>query len=121
MACLHCHIKMCAYIINKYPYLNVQKTERGWTTAHFVANRGNNRGNEIEIFIILLTAVEKVDFRSLTKNGNSILTLAIQCNDYDFVEYLLRFHSELLDIPNAKNPRSNDDKKMISILDKYIS
>ena len=23
MACLHCHIKMCAYIINKYPYLNV--------------------------------------------------------------------------------------------------
>ena len=123
MACLHCHIKMCAYIIKKYPYLNVQKTKQGWTTAHFVAERGNNKGNEIEIFKILLNAIEKVEFKTLTENGNSILTLAVQCNDYEFVEYLLRFHSDLLHIPNVINPRNtgNNDSNIISILDKYLS
>nr|XP_022297396.1 uncharacterized protein LOC111106843 isoform X2 [Crassostrea virginica] len=123
MACLHCHIKMCAYIIKKYPYLNVQKTETGWTTAHFAAEKGNNKGNEIEIFKILLNGVEDVDFKTLTKNGNSVLTLAIKCNDYDFVEYLLRFQTELLNIPNVNNPREmcSDDFKMKLILDKYLS
>nr|XP_022302832.1 uncharacterized protein LOC111110570 [Crassostrea virginica] len=123
MACLHCHIKMCAYIIKKYPYLNVQKTEHGWTTAHFAAEKGNNKGNEIEIFKILLNGVEDVDYKALTKNGNSVLTLAVKCNDYDFVEYLLRFQTELLNIPNGNNPREmcSDDSKMKLILDKYLS
>lgn len=49
MACLHDHIKMCEYILDRYPNLNVKRTKNGWTTAHYVAGRGNNKGNKIEI------------------------------------------------------------------------
>lgn len=121
MACLHNHIEMCRYILQSYPDLNVKITDKGWTTAHFVAGRGNNKGNEKEIFKVLLNATKKVDITLLTKQGNSVLTLAIKYNDHDFAEYLLQNHRELLNIPNVNDPRNtgNDDIRMISILDRF--
>ena len=122
MACLHCHRKMCEYILSKYPFLNLKVTNHKWTTAHFIAGKGNNKGNEDIIFQMILKAERKVNILSLSQKGNSVLTLAIKYNNYDFTEYLLRNHRELLDIPQVNNPwkTGNDDLKMISLLKKYL-
>nr|XP_022297443.1 uncharacterized protein LOC111106871 isoform X2 [Crassostrea virginica] len=122
MACLHCQYKMCTYILEKYPELNVLITKKGMTTAHFVAVRGNNKGHEREMFQALINADDKVDVKKLTHQKNSVLTLAIKYENYEFAQYLLQSHSELLAIPDAINPRNvcnEDDFKMKSILDKF--
>ena len=71
---------------------------------------------------MILKAERKVNILSLSQKGNSVLTLAIKYNNYDFTEYLLRNHRELLDIPQVNNPwkTGNDDLKMISLLKKYL-
>ncbi|XP_078340833.1 uncharacterized protein LOC144627513 isoform X2 [Crassostrea virginica] len=122
MACLHGHVEMCQYILKKYPSLNLDKTEKGWTTAHFVSGIGNNKGNEREIFEIIFTAAERVNITALTKKGNSVLTLAIKYNDLNFAEYLLEYHFHLLNIQGVNDPRKtgNEDPKMKTLLDKFL-
>lgn len=122
MACLHDHIEMCEYILDRYPNLNVKRTVNGWTTAHFVAGRGNNKGNEIEIFKMLRNAEIPVEIMHLSKHGNSVLTLAIKYNVYEFAEYLFRNHRDMLNIPDANNPweTGNEHPKMLELLHKYL-
>ena len=123
MACLHCHRKMCEYILVKYPDLNEQVTDNGWTSAHFLAGIGNSKGNEDAIFQMLLQANKKVNIMLLSEKNNSVLTLAIKYNNYDFAEYLLRNHSELLNIEYVNNPwkTGNENKKMELLLEKFLS
>ena len=122
MACLHGHVEMCQYILKRYPSLNQDKTEKGWTTAHFVSGIGNNKGNEREIFEIIFTAAERVNITALTKKGNSVLTLAIKYNDLNFAEYLLEYYFHLLNIQGVNDPRKtgNEDPKMKTLLDKFL-
>lgn len=122
MACLHDHIEMCEYILEKYPDLNVKRTANGWTTAHYVAGRGNNKGNEIEIFQMLINAKKPVEIMHLSKRGNSVLTLAIKYNVFEFAEYLFENHRNMLDISNANNPweTGNEQPKMLELLNKYL-
>lgn len=121
MACLHSYSNMCTYILEKYPEMNSKKTARGWTTMHFVAEKGNSKGSEIEIFEMLLHATCKVNISALTDNHNSVLTLAVNTNDYKLVEYLLKYHSELLKIQEATPlwALKNENPNMLHILDKY--
>lgn len=123
MACLHDHIEMCSYLLQRYPNLNVQRSENGWTSAHYVAGRGNNRGNEIEIFKMLINAEIPVEMMHLSKHGNSVLTLAIKYNVFEFVEYLFENHRNMLHIPDANNPREtgNEHPKMLELLQKYLA
>lgn len=122
MACLHGHVEICRHILDKYPELNLKSTETCWTTAHFVAKEGNNKGNEIKIFEMLLRATKPVDISVLTKKKNSVLTIAIKYNRYDFTEFLLVNYPSLLNIPNANNPREtgNNDHDMRILLDRHL-
>lgn len=122
MACLHDHVEICRHILDQYPELNIQSTETCWTTAHFVAREGNNKGNEIKIFEMLLSSKKPVDISLLTKKKNSVLTIAIKYNSYDFTEFLLVNYPSLLNIPNANNPRKtgNNDLDMKIILDRHL-
>lgn len=122
MACLHSYSKMCTYILDKCPEMNSKKTARGWTTMHFVAEKGNSKGKEIEIFEMLLHATCKVNIYALTDNHNSVLTLAVKTGDYKFVEYLLKYHPDLSKIQEANSLRSlgNENPNMLQILDKYL-
>lgn len=122
MACLHDHIEMCTYLLLRYPAFNVKVTENGWTTAHFVAGRGKNKGNEIKIFEMLLNAEKPVEILHLTKRGNSVLTLAIKYNVYEFAKYLFENHNYLLQIQGANNPwhTGNENPKMLELLYKYL-
>lgn len=122
MACLHDHIEMCRYILDEYPDLNGKRTANGWTTAHYVAGRGNNKGNEIKIFKMLLDAEIPVEYRLLSKHGNSVLTLAIKDNVFEFAEYLFENHRNMLNIPCANNPWTTGNKhsKMLELLHKYL-
>lgn len=122
MACLHDHIEMCRYILDEYPDLNGKRTANGWTTAHYVAGRGNSKGNEIKIFKMLLDAEIPVEYRLLSKHGNSVLTLAIKYNVFEFAEYLFENHRNMLNIPYANNPLKTGNKhlKMLELLHKYL-
>lgn len=122
MACLHDHIEMCRYLLDEYPDLNGKRTENGWTTAHYVAGRGNKKGNEIKIFEMLLNAEMPVEYRHLSKHGNSVLTLAIKYNVFEFAEYLFENHRNMLHIPGANNPwkTGNKQSKMLELLHKYL-
>ncbi|XP_062606525.1 receptor-interacting serine/threonine-protein kinase 4-like [Saccostrea cucullata] len=121
MACLHCRKEMCRYLLHTFPAMNLQRSARGWTTLHFVAEKGINEGNEIEIFEMLIGMKDSLEIKALTKQNNSVLTLAMKNKLYDFCEYLLREHSYLLDIPNAINPMEMKtlDTKMKKLLMKY--
>lgn len=101
MACLYDHIEMCRYmyILNRYPSLNLKRTENGWTTG-----RKSNKGNKIKIFKLLVNAKIPVKITHLSQHGNSVLTLAIKYNVCEFAEYLFENQSNLLHIPDAKNP-----------------
>lgn len=123
MACLHDHVEMCRYILDKYPDLNLKFSEKHWTTAHFVAGEGNSKGNEIEIFEMLLNAKKPVDFHELTRKNNSVLTMAIKCNKYDFAEFLFEKYRSLLNIPNANNPMEtgNEDPNMRELLKRHLT
>lgn len=122
MACLHDHFEMCKYILEMYPGLNVKVTENGWTTAHFVAGRGNTTGNEIKIFEKLLKAKIPVNRIALTRNGNSVLTLAIKYNVYEFAAYLFENYPGLLTIHGANNPSEvgNENPKMLELIQRYL-
>lgn len=122
MVCLHEYIEMCKYLLNQYPDLNVKRTEREWTTAHFVAGNGNKKGQEIELFEMLISAERPVDMMNLTVNGNSVLTLAIKYNAYSFANYLFANCSNLLGIQGAIDPYNtgNEDPKMLALLDKHL-
>lgn len=122
MACLYDHIEMCRYILDRYPDLNVKRSENGWTTAHYVAGKVNKRGKKIEIFEMLLKADNPVNIMHLSKNGNSVLTLAIKYNVCELAEYLFEKHSNLLHIPNANDPweTGNEHPKMLEILHNYL-
>lgn len=123
MACLHGHSEMCSYLLERYPNLNVQRSENGWTSAHYVAGRGKNRGNEIEIFKMLINAEIPVEMMHLSKHGNSVLTLSIKYNDIEFAEYLFENHRNMLHIPDANNPweTGNQHPKMLDLLQKYLA
>ena len=123
MASLHCHSHMCRYLLQRYPDLNEKKTEKGLTTAHFVAAKGKNKGNEIEMFVLLLNAAKKMDIIGLTSKGNSVLTLAMKYNEFDFAEYLFKNHANLLNIPGVNNPREtgNDDADIKILLNRHLS
>lgn len=120
MACLHEHIGMCKYLLEKFPDLNLKKTERGWTTVHFLAGKGNNEGHEIELFKMITK--DNVEINALTKRGNSVLTLAIEYNLHEFCEFLFQNHPYLLEIPNAIHPLKIEtkDEKMTAMVEKYI-
>lgn len=122
MACLHSQSEMCKYILSIYPFLAAMKTQKNWTCAHFVAGKGTNRGNEIEIFEMLRSENYKVDLSGLTKQGNSVLTLAVKYNDHEFAEYLLKNYRYLLNITGSNNVREtgNEDQNMLRLLDKYL-
>lgn len=122
MACLHDHIEMCEYILEKYPDFNIKRSENGWTTAHYVAGRGNKKGNEIEIFKMLISAEIPVQIMHLSKHKNSVLTLAIKYNVFEFADYLFKTHRNMLDIPDANNPweTGNEHPKMLELLHKYL-
>lgn len=122
MVCLHEHIDMCKYLLERYPDLNVKSTEKGWTTAHFVAGNGNKKGQEIELFEMLINAEKPVDIMLLTVNGNSVLTLAIKYNAYSFANYLFANCHHLLGIQGAIDPydTGNEDPKMLALLEKYL-
>ena len=123
MASLHCHSDMCRYLLQGYPDLNEKKTANEWTTLHFVAAKGKNNGNEIEIFEMLLSADKKVDIKGLTIKKNFVLTLAIKYNEYDFAEYLFNNYYNLLNIPGVNNPREtgNEDPNMKILLNRYLT
>lgn len=123
MACLHDHIEMCEYILDWYPNLNVKRTVNGWTTAHYVAGRGNNKGYEIEIFKMLINAETPVELIHLCKHGNTVLTLAIKYNVLEFAEYLFENHRNMLDIPDANNPweTGNEHPQMLELLFRQAS
>lgn len=122
MVCLHEHIEMCKYLLERYPDLNIKRTEKGWTTAHFVAGNGNKKGKEIELFELLINAERPVDIMLLTVNGNSVLTLAIKYNAYSFANYLLAKCPNLLEIQGAIDPYNtgNEDPKMMALLEKHL-
>lgn len=122
MVCLHKHIEMCKYLLERYPDLNVKRTEKGWTTAHFVAGRSNKQGQEIDMFEMLFKAKRPVNITLLTVKGNSVLTLAIKYNVYNFADYLFTNYPSLLRIPNANNPfnTGNEDPKMLALLEKHL-
>lgn len=122
MACLHSQSEMCKYILSIYPFLAAMKTQKNWTCAHFVAGKGTNRGNEIEIFEMLRSENYEVDLSGLTKQGNSVLTLAVKYNDHEFAEYLLKNYRYLLNITGSNNVREtgNEDQNMLRLLDKYL-
>lgn len=123
MACLHDHIEMCKYILERCPGLNVKVTKKGWTTAHFVAGRGNKAGNEIKIFELLLKAKIPVNMMALTSMGNSVLTLAIKYNVYEFAAYLFENHPVLLTIHDANNPSEtgNENPEMLGLIHRYLA
>lgn len=122
MVCLHEHLEMCKYLLERYPDLNVKRTEKGWTTAHFVAGNGNTKGKEIELFEMLINAERHVDMMLLTVNGNYVLTLAIKYNAYSFANYLLAKCPNLLEIQGAIDPYNtgNEDPKMLALLEKHL-
>lgn len=122
MACLHGHIEMCTYLLESYPNLNVQRSKNGWTTAHYVAGGGNKKDNEIEIFKMLINAEIPVEIMHLSMHGNSVLTLAIKYNVFEFAEYLFENHRNMLDIPDANNPwkTGNEHPRMLELLHKYL-
>ncbi|XP_062614336.1 putative ankyrin repeat protein RF_0381 [Saccostrea cucullata] len=121
-ACLYRRKEMCLYLLDTFPHLNVQRTQHGWTTAHFVAEKKVNLGNEIEIFEIITNAKENCRIEEVTHKRNSILTLAIKNNFYEFCEYLLQTHPDILDIPGAIHPKDIEkkDTKMSNIIERYI-
>lgn len=59
----------------------------------------------------------------LSKNGKSVLTLAIKYNVCEFAEYFFENHRNLLHIPKANDPWeiSNEHPKMLEILHKYLA
>lgn len=122
IACLHSYSKMCTYILDKYPEMNSKTTARGWTTMHFVVERGNCKGSQIEIFEMLLHATCKVNIYEFTDNHNSALTFAVKTGDYKFVEYLLKHHPSLSKMQEANSLRAlgNKNPNMLQILDKYL-
>lgn len=122
MACLHDHFEMCKYILERCPGLNVKVTKKGWTTAHFVAGIGNKAGNEIKIFELLLKAKIPVNMMALTSMGNSVLTLAIKYNVYEFAAYLFENHPVLLTIHDANNPSEtgNENPEMLGLIHRYL-
>lgn len=87
-----------------------------------MAAKGKNKGNEIEIFELLLNAAKKMDIMGLTSKGNSVLTLAIKYNEYDFAEYLFKNHANLLNIPGVNNPRGtgNENADMKILLNRHL-
>lgn len=122
MVCLHEHIEICKYLLERYPDLNVKRTVKGWTTVHFVAGNGNKKGKEIELFEMLINAERPVDIMLLTVNGNSVLTLAIKYNAYSFAKYLFESCPHLLEIEGAIDPYNtgNEDPKMMALLEKHL-
>lgn len=83
---------MCRYmyILNRYPSLNLKRTENGWTTG-----RKSNKGNKIKISKLLVNAKIPVKITHLSQHGNSVLTLAIKYNVCEFAEYLFENQSNL--------------------------
>ena len=119
IACDHGHIDACKYLVETCLSLLATVDHKG---RHFVAAKGKNSGNEIEILELLLNADKKVDIKGLTSKGNSVLTLAIKYNEYDFAEYLFKNHANLLHIPGVNKPREtgNEDPDMKILLNRYL-
>lgn len=117
------YVQICRYLLDRYPDHDVKLTANGWTTTHYVAGQGMKSGNEIEIFEMLLNSVNQVNIMYHSKNGNSVLTLAIKYNVCEFAEYLFENHRNLLHILNANDPSeiSNEHPKMLEILHKYLA
>lgn len=53
---------------------------------------------------MLINAKIPVEVAHLSKRGNSVLTLAIKYNVFEFAEYLFENHRNMLYISNANNP-----------------
>lgn len=71
---------------------------------------------------MLLKVEKQVDIMMLTKNRNSVLTLAVKYNAYTFAEYLFENYPSLLKIQGVNSPykTGNEDLKMWTLLEKNL-
>lgn len=90
MVCLYDYIEMCEYILDRYLNFNVKCIVNGWIIVYFVVGRGNNKGNEIEIFKMFRNVEILVEIMYFSKYGNLVLILVIKYNVCEFVEYFFK-------------------------------
>lgn len=122
MVCLYDYIEMCEYILDRYLNFNVKCIENGWIIVYYVVGRGNNKGNEIEIFEMFINDENWVEIKYFSKYGNLVLILVIKYNVFEFVEYFFKNYWDMLNILDVNNlwEIGNEYLKMLEFLYKYL-
>lgn len=103
IACRHARVEMCKKIVDAYPNLISEITEKGWNAALFITEKAGAEKERIEILGFLET--RKLNVYHVSRSGKTILYNACVNRSPKLVKHLLKRYPELLNIEKAMDSR----------------
>lgn len=102
IACRHARYDMCVKIVEEFPFMIGEVTEKGWNAALFLTERA---GAETERIKILKHLVDrKLNVFHVSRSGKTMLFNACANRSMQLVEYLLEHFPELPNIEKSMDP-----------------
>ena len=102
IACRHARFDMCVRIVEEFPFMIQEITEKGWNAALFLTERA---GAETERIKILKHLVDrKLNVFHVSRSGKTMLFNACANRSMQLVEYLLEHFPELPNIEKSMDP-----------------
>lgn len=103
IACRHARFEMCGKIVEAFPNMISEITEKGWNAALFITEKAGAEKERIKILVLL--EKRKLNVYHVSRSGKTILYNACVNRSPELVKYLLKNYPELLNIEKALNPR----------------
>lgn len=103
IACRHARFEMCEKIVEAFPNMINEITEKGWNAALFITEKAGAEKERIKILGFL--EKRKLNVYHVSRSGKTILYNACVNRSPRLVKYLLKNYPELLNIEKAMNPR----------------
>lgn len=103
IACRHARVDMCVEIVQTFPGLISEITEKGWNAALFITEKAGAERERIKI----LSFLEKrnLDVYHVTRSGKTILYNACVNRSPILVKYLLKHYPDLVHIDKSMDPK----------------
>lgn len=104
IACRHARFEMCLYIVDEFPFMIHEITEKGWNAALFITERAGAENERIQILESLTKMSTPLNVYHVSRSGKTILFNACVNRSPKLVQYLLENFPDLPEIEKSMDP-----------------
>lgn len=120
IACRHARFEMCLCIVEEFPFMMEEITEKGWNAALFITERAGAENERIKILENLIKRSKPLNVYHVSRSGKTILFNACVNRSPKLVQFLLERFPDLPEIEKSMDPlESASSEEMNTIFKTY--